>query len=49
MSFLDKLKQNTTIENTKGSRYYASTYDANLDIFTNVGIVETGNFIFVTK
>ena len=36
MSFWDKLKQNSTIENTKGSRYYASTYDANLDIFTGI-------------
>lgn len=36
MSFLDKLKQNSTIENTKGSRYYASTYDANLDIFAGI-------------
>ena len=36
MSFLDKLKRNSTIENTKGSRYYASTYDANLDIFTGI-------------
>lgn len=36
MSFLDKLKRNLTVENTKGSRYYASTYDANLDIFTGI-------------
>lgn len=36
MSFLDELKQSSTIENTKGSRYYASTYDANLDIFTGI-------------
>ena len=36
MSFLDKLKQNSTIENTKGSKYYASTYDANLDIFAGI-------------
>ena len=36
MSFLEKLKQNSTIENTKGSQYYASTYDANLDIFTGI-------------
>lgn len=36
MSYLDNLKKNTTIENTKGSKYYASTYDANLDIFTGI-------------
>jgi len=36
MSFLEKLKQNSTIENTKGSIYYASTYDANLDIFVGI-------------
>lgn len=36
MSFLDKLKQNSTIENTRGGKYYASSYDANLDIFTGI-------------
>ena len=36
MSYLDNLKTNTTIENTKGSKYYASTYDANLDIFAGI-------------
>ena len=36
MSYLDNLKKNTTIENTKGSQYYASTYDANLDIFAGI-------------
>lgn len=36
MSFLDNLKMNTTIENTKGSQYYISTYDANLDVFAGV-------------
>ncbi len=36
MSFLENLKQNSTIKNTKDSRYYASTYDANLDIFTGI-------------
>lgn len=34
MSFLDALKKKNTIENTKGSLYYTSTYNANLDVFT---------------
>ena len=34
MSFLDKMKRMNTIENTKGSEYYASTYSDNLDVFT---------------
>ena len=36
MSYLDSLKQNSTIENTKGGRYYGTTYDANLDIFAGI-------------
>lgn len=36
MSYLDSLKNGITIENTKGSRYYTSTYDANLDIFASI-------------
>lgn len=34
MNFLNKLKQNNLTENTKGSKYYDSTYSANLDVFT---------------
>lgn len=34
MNLLDGMKKNSTITNTKGSEYYASTYDCNLDVFT---------------
>lgn len=34
MNLLEELKKNNTITNTKGSVYYASTYDSNLDVFT---------------
>ena len=34
MNLLDGMKKNSTIINTKGSEYYASTYDSNLDVFT---------------
>lgn len=34
MNLLDGMKKNSTITNTKGSEYYASTYDSNLDVFT---------------
>lgn len=33
MNLLDSLKQKNTILNTKGSEYYRSTYDNNLDVF----------------
>lgn len=33
MNLLDGMKQNNTILNTKGSEYYATTYDSNLDVF----------------
>ena len=36
MNYLDSLKENSTIENTKGGRYYGTTYDANLDIFAGI-------------
>lgn len=36
MSYLNNLKKNTTIENTKGGKYYASTYSANLDVFAGI-------------
>ena len=36
MNLLDQLKQNSTISNTKGGRYYSTTYNANLDIFCGV-------------
>ena len=36
MSYLENLEKNTTITNTKGGKYYASTYDANLDIFAGI-------------
>ena len=34
MNLLNGIKKNNTITNTKGSEYYASTYDSNLDVFT---------------
>lgn len=33
---LEELKRNNTISNTKGGRYYATTYSANLDIFCGI-------------
>lgn len=34
MNLLDGMKKNNTIINTKGSEYYMTTYDSNLDVFT---------------
>ncbi len=34
MNLLDGMKINSTTKNTKGSLYYATTYDSNLDVFT---------------
>ena len=34
MNLLEEMKKNNTIINTKGSEYYMTTYDSNLDIFT---------------
>ena len=34
MNLLDGIKINNTILNTKGSEYYATTYNSNLDVFT---------------
>lgn len=34
MNLLDGMKKNNTITNTKGSEYYSTTYDSNLDVFT---------------
>lgn len=36
MSFLDVLKRNNTISNTKDGKYYESTWNANLDIFAGI-------------
>lgn len=36
MNLLDGLKQNTTITNDKGSEYYETSYDSNLDVFTKL-------------
>ena len=36
MNLLDGMKINSTITNTKGSEYYRSTYNSNLDLFTMV-------------
>ncbi|MBR3898579.1 MAG: DUF2828 family protein [Bacilli bacterium] len=34
MTLLDSLKQNSTVTNTKGSKYYNTSYNCNLDVFT---------------
>ena len=34
MNLLNGMKKNSTITNTKGSEYYMTTYDSNLDVFT---------------
>lgn len=34
MNLLEGMKKNSTITNTKGSEYYITTYDSNLDVFT---------------
>ena len=36
MSYLENLQKNSTITNTKGGKYYSTTYDANLDIFVGI-------------
>lgn len=36
MSYLDELKRSTTVENTKGGKYYSTTYNANLDLFAGI-------------
>ncbi len=36
MNFIESLEKNSTIENTKGGRYYSSSYDANLDVFAAI-------------
>ena len=36
MSYLEELEKNTTTTNTKGSQYYKTTYDANLNIFAGI-------------
>lgn len=33
MNLLDGMKKNNTITNTKGSEYFLTTYDCNLDVF----------------
>ena len=36
MNLLDTLKKNNLITNTKGSKYYAESYNNNLDVFTKI-------------
>lgn len=36
MSFLDALKRNNTISNTKDGEYYSTTWNANLDVFAGL-------------
>ena len=41
MNLLDGMKKNNTIINTKGSEYYSTTYNSNLDVFTIVSRYNT--------
>ena len=34
MNLLEGMKKNNTITNTKGSEYYMTTYNSNLDLFS---------------
>ena len=34
MNLLEGMKKNNTVTNTRGSNYYLTTYDSNLDVFT---------------
>ena len=34
MSLLEEMLKNSTVENTKGGKYYATTYNSNLDMFS---------------
>ena len=34
MSLLENMKKKSTITNTKGSKYYNTTYNSNLDVFS---------------
>lgn len=36
MNFLDELKKNNTVTNSKGGQYYNSSYNYNLDIFAGI-------------
>lgn len=36
MNLLEGMKQNSTITNSKGGKYYQTTYDSNLDLFTKL-------------
>ena len=36
MNLLDGIKKNSIITNTKGSKYYTTTYNSNLDVFTMI-------------
>ncbi len=36
MSLIEKLEQNSLVENTKGGLYYSTSYDANLDVFAGL-------------
>ena len=36
MNLIEGMKKNSAITNTKGSEYYISTYDSNLDVFTKI-------------
>ena len=45
MDYLEELKKNSTITNTKGGKYYASSYDANLDVFAMLSRYDTSDEI----
>ena len=40
MNLLNELKNNNTIINTKGGEYFSTSYNANLDLFTNYNVYD---------
>lgn len=36
MTLIDELKKKNLVTNTKGSKYYAESYNSNLDVFTKL-------------
>ena len=45
MDLLNGLKKNNTVYNTKGSKYYNTSYNANLDVFAMLSRYDTSDEI----
>ena len=45
MNLAEQLKQQCTIENSKGGQYYATTYNANLDFYSSLSRFNKTNTI----